>query len=91
MGAARGVALVVLRPAVTLNQITTIRGDGADLSWTPYVDPTPGTFTGDDLGEYQVHRSTKQTFNPTNLNLVAPVLSPAAFAPPGPTARAGSL
>jgi hypothetical protein len=31
------------RRAVTLNPITTIRWDGADLSWSPYVDPTPNS------------------------------------------------
>jgi RHS repeat-associated protein len=61
------------RPAVVLNQITTIHGDGADLSWAPYTDPTPGTNPNDDLVEYQVHRSTTQAFKPLNYNLVAPV------------------
>ena len=63
------------RPAVTLDPVTTIRGDGADLSWTPYADPTPNDpdSTGDNLVEYQVHRSTSQDLNPNNKNLVAPV------------------
>jgi len=63
------------RPSVTLNQITTIHATGADLSWTPYTDPTPGTNTGDDLAEYQVHRSVYQAFTPSGSTLVAPVAS----------------
>jgi len=61
------------RPSVTLNQITTIHATGADLSWTPYTDPTPGTNPGDDLAEYQVHRSVYQAFTPTASTLVAPL------------------
>jgi len=60
-------------PGVTLNPITTIHATGADLSWTPYTDPTPGTNPGDDLAEYQVHRSVFQSFSPSADTLVAPV------------------
>jgi RHS repeat-associated protein len=63
------------RPAVSLNQITTIHATGADLSWTPYTDPTPGSNPNDDLVEYQVHRSVFQTFSPSASTLVAPVAS----------------
>jgi RHS repeat-associated protein len=61
------------RPSVTINPITTIHATGAELSWTPYTDPTPGTNPGDDLAEYQVHRSVFQAFTPTASTLVAPV------------------
>jgi RHS repeat-associated protein len=60
-------------PGVTLNPITTIHATGADLSWTAYADPTPGTNPGDDLAEYQVHRSVFQSFTPAANTLVAPV------------------
>ncbi|MBO0807216.1 MAG: DNRLRE domain-containing protein, partial [Actinobacteria bacterium] len=63
------------RPAVTLDQITTIHATGADLAWTPYTDPTPGTNPNDDLVEYQVHRSVDQVFTPSASTLVAPVAS----------------
>jgi hypothetical protein len=58
---------------VRLNQITTIHSTGADLSWPAYVDPTPGSNPGDDLAEYQVHRSVYQAFTPTAATLVSPV------------------
>jgi RHS repeat-associated protein len=61
------------RPGVTLNPITTIHATGADLSWPAYADPTPGTNPGDDLAEYQVHRSVFQSFTPSASTLVAPV------------------
>jgi len=61
------------RPSVTLNQITTIHATGADLSWSAYTDPTPGTNPGDDLAEYQVHRSVFQAFTPSASTLVSPV------------------
>jgi RHS repeat-associated protein len=60
-------------PGVTLHPPTTIHATGAELSWTPYVDPTPGTDPSDDLAEYQVHRSVFQGFTPTAATLVAPV------------------
>lgn len=60
-------------PGVTLNQITTIHATGAQLSWPAYQDPTPGTNPGDDVAEYQVHRSADQTFTPSADTLVAPV------------------
>jgi RHS repeat-associated protein len=60
-------------PGVTLNPPTTIHATGADLSWPAYTDPTPGTDPGDDLAEYQVHRSVFQSFDPTADTLVAPV------------------
>ncbi|MEJ3749690.1 DNRLRE domain-containing protein [Actinomycetes bacterium KLBMP 9797] len=62
------------RPGVTLAMPTTIRSTGAELSWTPYADPSPGGTTGDDILEYQVHRSTAQSFVPSAKTLVAPVV-----------------
>lgn len=61
------------RPAVSLNQIATIHATGAELSWGAYADPTPGSNTGDDLAEYQVHRSVFQSFAPSASTLVAPI------------------
>ncbi|MEJ3743812.1 DNRLRE domain-containing protein [Actinomycetes bacterium KLBMP 9797] len=61
------------RPGVTLRAPTTIRATGADLSWTAYADPSSAT--GDDLVEYQVHRSIWQNFQPSAATLVAPVKS----------------
>jgi len=42
-----------------------LRANGADLSWSRYQ--------GDDLVEYQVHRSTRKGFKPSASTLVAPV------------------
>src|SRR5262249_10149357 len=60
-------------PGVTLNRMTTIPATGAELSWPASTDPTPGTNPGDDLAEYQVHRSVFQSFTPAANTLVAPV------------------
>jgi RHS repeat-associated protein len=62
------------RPGVTLAMPTTIRSTGAELSWSAYADPSPGSTTGDDILEYQVHRSTAQSFIPSAKTLVAPVV-----------------
>ncbi|MFI2304514.1 DNRLRE domain-containing protein [Actinacidiphila glaucinigra] len=61
------------RVGVAVNPPTKIHADGAELSWPAYIDPTPGGPTGDDLAEYQVHRSVFQGFTPTSATLVAPV------------------
>ncbi|MFI5839644.1 DNRLRE domain-containing protein [Catenuloplanes sp. NPDC051500] len=53
------------KPGVTLAVPTTIRATGAELSWSAYK--------GDDLLEYQVHRSTAQSFIPSERTLVSPV------------------
>jgi hypothetical protein len=58
-------------PAVTLNPITTINATGADLSWTPYVNP--GTSPGANLARYLVYRSVYQSFTPDASTLVSPV------------------
>lgn len=59
------------RPGVTVNAPTTITSTGAALTWPAYVDPSGAT--GDDIVEYQVHRSVYQTFVPSAATLVAPV------------------
>jgi len=56
-----------------MNLITTINATGADLSWSPYTDPTPGSNTGDDLAQYMVYRSVFQSFTPDASTLVSPV------------------
>jgi RHS repeat-associated protein len=43
-------------PSVNLAAPSLITATGAQLSWLPYVDPTPGSVPEDDLVEYQVHR-----------------------------------
>ncbi|MFG1605155.1 DNRLRE domain-containing protein [Actinoplanes sp. NPDC049265] len=53
------------KPGVTLQMPTTVRSTGAELAWSAYA--------GDDILEYQVHRSTAQSFIPTDRTLVAPV------------------
>ncbi len=59
------------RPGVTLAPPTTVTATGAALSWSSYVDPS--TAPGDNLVEYQVHRSLRQTFVPSAATLVAPL------------------
>ncbi|MGW1028113.1 golvesin C-terminal-like domain-containing protein [Streptomyces sp. NPDC002577] len=59
------------RPGVELDPPTTIHDTGAELKWSAYSDPS--TATGDDIVEYQVHRSVFQTFTPSASTLVAPV------------------
>ncbi|MER8070705.1 DNRLRE domain-containing protein [Streptomyces sp. NPDC094034] len=60
------------RQGVDLAAPTTIHDTGAELSWSAYDDLDP-IGTGDDLVEYQVHRSINQTFTPSAATLVAPV------------------
>jgi RHS repeat-associated protein len=59
------------RPGVDLDVPTTIHDTGAELHWSAYADPS--TASGDDIVEYQVHRSVFQTFTPSASTLVAPV------------------
>ncbi|MEU8525465.1 DNRLRE domain-containing protein [Streptomyces sp. NPDC048629] len=59
------------RQGVNLAAPTTIHDTGAELNWPGYVDPS--TATGDDLVEYQVHRSIYQTFTPSATTLVSPL------------------
>ncbi|MGI5519790.1 DNRLRE domain-containing protein [Micromonospora sp. CA-259024] len=59
------------RQGVTVNPPTTIASTGALLDWPAYADPS--TSTGDDIVEYQVHRSVHQNFVPSATTLIAPV------------------
>ncbi|MFF0204374.1 DNRLRE domain-containing protein [Streptomyces sp. NPDC005017] len=59
------------RPGVELEAPTTIHDTGAELKWSAYADPSAAT--GDDIVEYQVHRSVYQTFTPSAATLVSPV------------------
>ncbi|MER5207720.1 DNRLRE domain-containing protein [Streptomyces sp. NPDC002825] len=62
------------RQGVDLAAPTTIHDTGAELSWSAYQDQDP-IGTGDDIVEYQVHRSINQTFTPSAATLVSPVTS----------------
>ncbi|MEV3993649.1 DNRLRE domain-containing protein [Streptomyces sp. NPDC049837] len=59
------------RQGVNLAPPATIHATGADLSWSAYQDPSGDQ--GDDLVEYQVHRSVFQNFTPSQSTMVAPV------------------
>ena len=59
------------RPGVSLAAPTTITATGAQLDWSAYTDPS--TAPGDNLVEYQVHRSVYQHFTPSAATLVAPL------------------
>ncbi|WP_262285999.1 DNRLRE domain-containing protein [Micromonospora sp. MA102] len=63
------------RPGVTLNPPTTITSTGAVLDWPAYKDPDGATGTGDDIVEYQVHRSPFQVYTPSAATLISPVSS----------------
>ncbi|CAM5276078.1 hypothetical protein STANM309S_04927 [Streptomyces tanashiensis] len=60
------------RQGVDLAAPTTIHDTGAELNWSAYQDKD-AVGTGDDIVEYQVHRSVSQTFTPSAATLVAPV------------------
>lgn len=62
------------RPGVALDPPTTVTATGAHLRWSAYQDPSPAA--GDDIVEYQVHRSQSQVWTPGPSTLVAP-LAPA--------------
>ncbi|MGW1007654.1 golvesin C-terminal-like domain-containing protein [Streptomyces sp. NPDC002520] len=55
----------------TLNSPTVVHGTGPELSWKAYSNTTGDT--GNDIVEYQLHRSTQQAFTPSAATLVAPV------------------
>ncbi|MGW6458219.1 DNRLRE domain-containing protein [Streptomyces sp. NPDC055078] len=55
----------------SLRSPTVIHGNGPELSWPAYHN-TSGD-TGQDLVEYQLHRSTHQVFTPSAATRVAPV------------------
>ncbi|WP_306191921.1 DNRLRE domain-containing protein [Streptomyces sp. MK5] len=48
-----------------------IHATGPELSWKPYVNDTGDS--GNDIVEYQLHRSTQQAFTPSAATLVAPI------------------
>ncbi|MEQ4210402.1 DNRLRE domain-containing protein [Actinopolymorpha sp. B9G3] len=58
-------------PGVELNPIRKSYSTGAALSWSAYQDPSGAA--GDDIVEYQVHRTQTQHFVPSAATLVAPV------------------
>lgn len=60
------------RPGAHLHYPKKIYSTGAVLNWNAYVDPNPNS-TADDAVEYQVHRSTKQVFQPSESTLIAPL------------------
>nr|WP_319020246.1 DNRLRE domain-containing protein [Streptomyces peucetius] len=60
------------RQGVDLAAPTTVRATGAELDWSAYQDQDP-VATGDDIVEYQVHRSVFQSFTPSASTLVSPV------------------
>ncbi|NUT32082.1 MAG: DNRLRE domain-containing protein [Hamadaea sp.] len=59
------------QPAVNLLQPEFIHATGAELSWSHYVDPSAAP--GDNLVEYQVHRSSVPVFAPSASTLIAPL------------------
>ncbi|MGW6143469.1 DNRLRE domain-containing protein [Streptomyces sp. NPDC055140] len=54
-----------------LNSPTIVHDTGPELSWSKYTNSTGDT--GQDIVEYQLHRSTQQVFTPNAATLVAPV------------------
>ncbi|WSW25344.1 DNRLRE domain-containing protein [Streptomyces sp. NBC_01003] len=54
-----------------LNSPTIVHDTGPELSWSKYTNSTGDT--GQDIVEYQLHRSTQQVFTPSAATLVAPV------------------
>ncbi|MEU0316764.1 DNRLRE domain-containing protein [Nocardioides sp. NPDC006273] len=52
-----------------------VHSTGPELHWPAYVNSTGST--SDDIVEYQLHRSTRQAFNPSAATLVAPINSSA--------------
>jgi RHS repeat-associated protein len=56
---------------VDVNPPKVVRATGAELTWPAYTDPS--TSPGDDIVEYQVHRSVYQHFTPSSQTLISPV------------------
>ncbi|NGO78156.1 DNRLRE domain-containing protein [Streptomyces sp. YC504] len=50
----------------------TVHSTGAELNWPAYTDPSAAN-VGDDIVEYQVHRSVFQRFTPSWQTMVSPV------------------
>lgn len=55
----------------TLNSPTVVHSTGPELSWKAYSNTTGDS--GLDIVEYQLHRSTQQSFTPSAVTLVAPI------------------
>ncbi|MFG2357560.1 DNRLRE domain-containing protein [Streptomyces sp. NPDC048521] len=55
----------------TLNSPTVVHGTGPELSWKAYSNTTGDSNL--DIVEYQLHRSTQQSFTPSAATLVAPI------------------
>jgi len=58
-------------PGVALNTPTVIHSTGAELSWPAYTNTTGNS--GNDLAEYQIHRTVFQTFTPSSSTEISPV------------------
>ncbi|WP_326793383.1 DNRLRE domain-containing protein [Streptomyces sp. NBC_00841] len=58
----------------SLKAPTVLHDTGAELSWSAYNNGDP-VDTGDDIVEYQIHRSVFQGFTPDASTLVAPIAS----------------
>ncbi|MFE7712023.1 DNRLRE domain-containing protein [Streptomyces sp. NPDC057486] len=54
-----------------LNSPTVVHSTGPELSWPKYTNTTGSP--GDDIAEYQLHRSTQQVFTPSAATLIAPI------------------
>ncbi|MEV0745706.1 DNRLRE domain-containing protein [Streptomyces sp. NPDC050273] len=54
-----------------LNSPTVVHDTGPELSWSAYSNKSGDT--GQDIAEYQLHRSTQQVFTPSAATLIAPV------------------
>ncbi|MFG2886299.1 DNRLRE domain-containing protein [Streptomyces sp. NPDC048297] len=54
-----------------LDSPTVVHSTGPELSWKAYANTTGDP--GNDIVEYQLHRSTQQAFTPSAATLVAPV------------------
>ncbi|MEW2177818.1 DNRLRE domain-containing protein [Streptomyces sp. NPDC005406] len=54
-----------------LNSPTVVHDTGPELSWSAYSNKSGDT--GQDIVEYQLHRSTQQVFTPSAATLIAPV------------------
>ncbi|WTT05834.1 DNRLRE domain-containing protein [Streptomyces sp. NBC_00090] len=63
------------KTGTTLNSPTVVHSTGPELSWAKYTNNSGDS--GLDIVEYQLHRSTQQTFTPSAATLVAPIASSA--------------
>ncbi|MFE0961188.1 golvesin C-terminal-like domain-containing protein [Streptomyces fungicidicus] len=59
----------------SLDSPTVVHSTGPELSWKAYTNTTGDT--GQDIAEYQLHRSTQQVFTPSEATLIAPISSSA--------------